>query len=237
MPTFDTGGDTVVRIGSFGNRTKDATVAEQEERLADRNDDGVVDATEAEAARRRTEERLANRERLMERARAAEAADADRTTADRTMTIDRDRDGVDDRAERYGPPAVVEPPAERPVEPPTAPVVREPRVRAHTSMLAMLALMVGLTAVYCALSGRLAPIAVVLGVVGLLFSFGGLLLTGRRRVTGSTMAVLALILSVGGGVLGILAMNHTAHWLDSDVDQIARLRDWLDAQLPFLRSW
>jgi hypothetical protein len=32
-------------------------------------------------------------------------------------------------------------------------------------------------------------------------------------------------------------MNHTVHWLDSDVDQVARLRDWLDTQLPFMRDW
>jgi hypothetical protein len=76
-----------------------------------------------------------------------------------------------------------------------------------------------------------------LGVIGLLLSFAGLSATGRPRVAGSGLAVFALLLSVGGAVLGVLAMNHSATWLDSDVDQVARLRDWLDAQFTFIRDW
>jgi hypothetical protein len=103
--------------------------------------------------------------------------------------------------------------------------------------MATLALIVGLTSVYAALTGRLAPVAVALGVVGLLLSFAGLSATGRPRIAGGGLAVFALLLSIGGAVLGVLAMNHTVPWLDSDVDQVARLRDWLDVQLPFMRDW
>jgi hypothetical protein len=38
-------------------------------------------------------------------------------------------------------------------------------------------------------------------------------------------------------VLGVLAMNGTVSWLDADVDQVSRLRDWLDTQLPFMSNW
>ena len=103
--------------------------------------------------------------------------------------------------------------------------------------MATIALIVGVTSVYAALTGRLAPVAVALGVIGLVLSFAGLSATGRPRVAGAGLAVFALLLSVGGAVLGVLAMNHTVPWLDSDVDQIARLRDWLDAQLPFMQDW
>jgi hypothetical protein len=104
-------------------------------------------------------------------------------------------------------------------------------------MLATFALLVGLTAVYAALTGRLAPAAVPLGAIGLILSIGGLSATGRPRVAGGGLALLALLLSVGGAVLGVFAMNHATFWLDSDVDQVARWRDWLDTNLPFMRGW
>jgi hypothetical protein len=210
----DRSGDTAVYEGqAHDGRTVDA----------DRNNDGVVSDAEARAAHERTEARLAARQRLAAKERVEERQDArhaaEETRAvpvvDRERVVDRDRDGVDDRVK--------------------AP--REPKFRARASLIATLALMVGLTSVYAALTGTLAPWAVVLGVLGLLLSFGGLAASGRPRVAGSGLAVLALLLSVGGAVLGVLAMNHVATWLDSDVDQVARLRDWLDAQLPFMSDW
>jgi hypothetical protein len=206
-------------------------VDDREERLvkstemkdADTNKDGVVDDAEARAAHERTQARLANRERLAAQERADERTDARTTVVERPVVaerpvaerpvVDRDRDGVDDR------------------------VQKAPKVRARASLAATLALIVGLTSVYAALTGRLAPIAVVLGVIGLLLSFAGLSASGRPRVTGSGLAVFALLLSVGGAVLGVLAMTHSVSWLDSDVDQVSRLRDWFDAQFPFMQDW
>jgi hypothetical protein len=74
-------------------------------------------------------------------------------------------------------------------------------------------------------------------VLGLLLSFAGLSASGRPRVAGGGLSVFALLLSVGGAVLGVLAMTGTVSWLDGDVDQVSRLRDWLDAQLPFMSDW
>jgi hypothetical protein len=103
--------------------------------------------------------------------------------------------------------------------------------------MATIALIVGVTSVYAALTGRLAPVAVALGVLGLLFSFAGLSATGRPRIAGGGLAVFALLLSISGAVLGVLAMTGSVSWLDSDVDQVARLRDWIDAQFPFMQDW
>jgi hypothetical protein len=249
----------VARIGLFGRRTEehdrpaavgststaDRTamvdrdrdgVDDREERLvkrddtrddmkaADTNNDGVVDDAEARAAHERTEARLANRERLAARERSeartavVERPPASEPVAGRAPVVDRDRDGVDDRVEtRPAPPA--------------------PKIRARASLMATIALIVGLTSVYAALTGRLAPIAVALGVIGLLLSFAGLSATGRPRIAGGGLAVFALLLSISGAVLGVLAITGSVTWLDSDVDQVSRLRDWLDAQMPFMQNW
>lgn len=243
----------MARIGVFGRRTEaqeppaavDSTstdrtviidrdrdgVDDREERLvkpaetkdADTDNDGVVDDAEARAAHERTQARLAARERLaaQERVegraegRADERATGRTAVVERPPVVDRDRDGVDDRVQ------------DRP----------ERKWRARASILATLALMVGLTSVYASLSGRLAPAGIALGVLGLLFAIGGLSATGRPKVAGGGMATFALLLSLAGAVFGILAVNHTTSWLDSDVDQIARWRDWIDTQFPFVKGW
>jgi hypothetical protein len=185
---------------------------------ADRNGDGTVSREEAHAAHERTEARLAARERLAAEERMKDRTDTrERHGAATTPVVDSDRDGVDDRVEER------------------APV--EPKWRARASLLATLALMVGLTSVYAALTGRLAPVAVVLGLIGLLLSFGGLSASGKPRVAGGGMAMFALLLSVAGAVLGVLAITGAVPWLDSEVDQVARWRDWLDARMPFMKDW
>jgi hypothetical protein len=118
-----------------------------------------------------------------------------------------------------------------------APVAEQRRGRPRASLLATLSLIVGLSATYASLSGRLAPVGIALGVIGLLFAIGGLSASGRPRVAGASVAVLALLLSIAGVVFGVLAIRHTTTWLDSSVDQVSRARDWLDAQLPFIKGW
>jgi hypothetical protein len=133
--------------------------------------------------------------------------------------VDRDRDGVDDRTEA---PKTVE----------------TTKVKAgHTSLFATLSLVVGVCAVLASLSGRLAPVGLALGVLGLLLAAVGTAATGRPTVTGKGVAMLGLLASLAGVLFAIFAMNHTASWLDSDVDQVGKLRDWLDTQLPWLQSW
>jgi hypothetical protein len=38
-------------------------------------------------------------------------------------------------------------------------------------------------------------------------------------------------------IFGILAMTGQVSWLDTDTDQVARLNDWLDTQVPWMKNW
>lgn len=238
--------DRPATVGSASTTDRTVTVDRDRDGVDDRvenstdprdtNRDGIVTPDEARAAHERTQALVAKRDRLAAEKAAKEDATTDVMDRDRVVAppvverervverpvVDRDHDGVDDRAQA------------RPA-PQTQPA--QPKIRARASVMATLALMVGMTSVFAALTGRLAPVAVGLGVIGLLLSFMGLSATGRPRVAGGGLAVFALLLSVGGAVLGVLAMNDSATWLSSDVDQVSRLRDWLDTQLPFMKDW
>ena len=113
----------------------------------------------------------------------------------------------------------------------------EPRRWARTSFAATLSLIVGVCAVLAALTGRLAPVAVVVGAVGLVVSAIALAAVSRKHVTGHHVALLGLLTSIAGVVLGIFAINKSLPWLDSSADNVGHLRNWLDARLPFMRDW
>jgi hypothetical protein len=113
----------------------------------------------------------------------------------------------------------------------------EPVRWAHTSFMATLSLILGVCATLAALSGRLAPLAVAIGVVGLVFAALGLTSVSRRHVTGHHGALFGRAFSIAGVVFGILAVNKALPWLDGGADQAARLRDWLDAHWSWLRRW
>lgn len=118
-----------------------------------------------------------------------------------------------------------------------ADVARRQVRRMHTSFAATLSLIIGVCAVLGALSGRLAPVAVAAGVLGLLFASAALIAVSRRTVTGHHVALFGLVFSIAGVVLGILAINKTASWLNVDVDQASRLRDWLNSEWSWLKRW
>jgi hypothetical protein len=119
----------------------------------------------------------------------------------------------------------------------TAPAVVSPVYSGRTSFFAALGLILGVTAVYASLSGRLAPVGVAAGVLGVLLSGGGLAAGTRRGVSGRGVAMLGMLLSLAGVVLAILAMNNVTSWLNSDVDQVSKARDWLNMHLTWLKSW
>jgi VIT1/CCC1 family predicted Fe2+/Mn2+ transporter len=212
----------VARSGLFGSRT-------------DRDHDGVDDRTE-------TREPVAE-ETVSER---------HRTYSTRSPMADRDRDGIDDRdetpTERLDA-ADSAPPVER-VEPvaPVSPVdrtderaadrgVARPVMRARASLAATIGVMVGLVGVVAALTGLLAPFGVVLGVIGLLFSFAGMSAGRRPNVAGRGLGALGLLVSFVAIVFSVLALTHSASWLDSNVDQVAKLRDWVNVQMPWMKTW
>jgi hypothetical protein len=202
---------TVARMTVFGRRTDERAADEKaaDERAAARADEpAAVRADEAV----RTDEQVAEKQ-------AADQAEVDR------MRIPTGR-GV----------ATVDAP---PTTPATtrAPTVVERGWHGRTSGLAVLGLVFGMSAVYAALSGRLAPVGIAVGVLGLLFSVAGMAASNRPGVTGRGVALLGLLGSFVGVVFAILAINGAVSWLNGDADQFAQARDWLNNQFSWLRSW
>jgi len=176
----------------------------------------------------------------MHRNRTADEIDND--TADKTETVERTetrRPVVDDRrpvrdtdtdTEVVDRPTTDETVVERPVEPAAPRWVR-------VSAMATLGLVVGLVALCATLTGLLAPVGVAAGVVGGAISAGGLVGASRRGVTGHSVALLGLLLSIAAIVLGVMAIGGYLPWLDSRTDEVAKVRDWLDAHLSFMKNW
>jgi len=223
----------VARIGQlFGGRN-----------ATDRDGDGVDDRAERPAVDR-------NHDGVDDR---AEAASETRTWRLRPRH-DKDGDGVDDRTEakttgtipavgvmdREHETATMRPTIDR--DPVTVPdPVTEPvpvrQAPARVSLLAALGVMLGVAAVAIAMTGLLAPWAIPVGALGLLFSFGGIIAGVRPNVAGRGLGTLGVLISGTAVVFGILAMTGQVSWLDSNVDQVARLNDWLDAQFPWMKDW
>lgn len=242
----------MARIGQlFGKR--DAEVV-------DRDRDGIDDRVEDRTLDNRVEDRtLDNRvdaeDRTLENRvdRDGDGVD-DRveskrlSTADRTHRIpavgplsgvsdtDTDRDGIAGRRETHA--TTLTPVIDRePVSDDVAVVPVEPGRPARASMLSTLGLVVGVVAVGTALTGLLATWALPLGALGLLLSFGGIISGARRHVAGRGPGTLGVLFSGTAVVFAILAITGQVSWLDTDVDQVARLNTWLDAQFPWMRDW
>ena len=112
--------------------------------------------------------------------------------------------------------------------------VRVPHGR--VSWLAELGLILGLTGVFAALTGTLAPIAVVAGGLGLIFSLAGFAATHKPYLASRPLATLALLLSLGALALAAMVYTGRFDWLNRD-DQVGWFRDWLDARVPGLDRW
>ncbi|MDO3702286.1 DUF308 domain-containing protein [Micromonospora sp. C28SCA-DRY-2] len=184
---------------------------------------GTVDDRDADAERRATERAAVARaatgrptdedtrrpadptlERTVDRDR-----DRDRDgTAVRPAGVDRDGDGVPDRAER--------------------PVVAGPKPRA--SLLATLGLIVGVAGALFVLTGTLAGYGIGLGAVGAVLAVLGLVATRRRHIAGKTDALFGVAFGLGAVVLGVLAMTGQFDWPTTDGDWVQRFREWLDSQ-------
>ncbi len=112
--------------------------------------------------------------------------------------------------------------------------VGEPEVevrRARVSWLAVIGLLFGTVGVLTALTGELAPIAVVAGVLGALFSIGGFVATGKRYLASRPLALLAIIVSLGGLAIAAMVYSGQFDWLNRD-NQVGWLRDWLNSRIP-----
>lgn len=131
--------------------------------------------------------------------------DVDRVDEHEVHNRDDDRD--DDRGERVGRHgvAVDEPGYER----------RGLRP-AKTSTAAAFGLVFGLSALFCALTGVLAPLAIVLGIIGWIVGASGRRMALRPGVTGRGLATSGVVLSIIGLVLGIAAVAAAAIWVQQN---------------------
>ena len=98
---------------------------------------------------------------------------------------------------------------------------------AKTSAAATFALIFGISALFCALTGILSPVAVVLGVIGLILSIVGFKMTKRLGVTGRGLAVGGLLTSLLGLLLGAAVLAGAAAVVNDEA-QLDRLQNWLD---------
>jgi hypothetical protein len=125
---------------------------------------------------------------------------------------------------------------ERPATDTPDTVVERPRW-AHVSAMATLSLIIGVAALAATFTGLLAAEGVALGVVGGAVAAGGLVGASRRGITGHSLAFLGLVASLGAILLGVLAISGQLSWLDSKTDEVARMHNWLVAQLPWIKRW
>lgn len=159
---------------------------------------------------------------------ATHTSDDDPTLVDTPPVRERDDTTVSHRplaAERGNTGATAADPDRRPT-PPSG--LAGPRPRA--SLLATLGLITGVVSALLVLSGALAGYGVGLAVLALLLSLGGIRGTRRRHVAGKSDALIGMVLALGAIVVGVLALTGSLSWLGTDMDTVSRAREWLDAQ-------
>lgn len=105
--------------------------------------------------------------------------------------------------------------------------------RARTSALATISLVLGVVAALAVVTGALAALGVAVGALALLTALGGLSATGRHYafLSGRLVAVIGLLLGAGAMVFGILAITGVLPALDTDTNQVERLREVLPTWL------
>ena len=103
-----------------------------------------------------------------------------------------------------------------------------------TSAAAVFALVFGLAALFCALTGLLAPVAVVFGIIGIVLGIAGLKMSKRPGITGHGVAVGGLATAVLGLVLGGIVLAGLAAIVNSDsqLDRISNKIDQLRDDVP-----
>ena len=123
-------------------------------------------------------------------------------------------------------------PGRRPADDPTLeqkPVVAAgPKPRA--SLLATSGLITSVIAALLVLSGPLLGYGIGLAVLALVLSLGGVSATGKRHIAGKTDALIGMILALAAIVVGVLALTGSLSWLGTDMQPVTNAREWLDAQ-------
>jgi hypothetical protein len=106
--------------------------------------------------------------------------------------------------------------------------------RPKTSAAAVFGLVFGLSALFCALTAVLSPVAVVFGLLAIVLSVVGLSKAKRPNVTGRGVALGGLVLGILGLILGgtLIAGLTTVLNDQKQVDRIERRLDDLKENLP-----
>ena len=119
----------------------------------------------------------------------------------------------------------------------TSEVPTRPRERrARVSWLAVLGLLLGVAGALASVTGELAPLGLGIGLLGSLFSFGGLVATGRKDIASRPLAVVALLANLTAIGLAVMAFTGQFDWLNR-TNQPGWLRDRLNEWIPGLERW
>jgi hypothetical protein len=121
-------------------------------------------------------------------------------------------------------------------EPVTEPMTASPR-RMHVSAAATLSLIVGTLAIAASLTGLLAPLGFVGGVLAVLLGVFALYAVRRPAVAGHSLVGLGILFGLVAIVLAVLAMTGSVAWLTKSSDEIATVHNWLNDHMHWLRRW
>ena len=95
-----------------------------------------------------------------------------------------------------------------------------------TSAAAVFSLVFGLAALFCALTGILAPAAVLFGIIGLILAVAGFKMVKRLGVTGKGVAIGGLVTSLLGLLLGAAVLAGAAVYVnDQGLDRLQQQFD------------
>ena len=109
--------------------------------------------------------------------------------------------------------------------------------RTRASAIATLSLIAGTLAVAATLTGLLAPLGFVAGVVAVLFGVFALRAVRSPNVNGRGLVSLGLLFGFAAILLSVLAITHATSWLSNRTDEIAVLHNWLNNHFHWLRRW
>jgi hypothetical protein len=98
---------------------------------------------------------------------------------------------------------------------------------AKTSAAAVFGLVFGLSALFCALTGLLAPAAVLFGVIGLVLAVVGLKMAKRTGITGRGVAIGGLLTALLGLILGGIVIGGATAVVNDD-RQLDRIQNYID---------
>jgi hypothetical protein len=105
-----------------------------------------------------------------------------------------------------------------------------PGPKPRASLLATFGLITAVASALLVLSGPLLGYGIGLAVLALILSLGGISATGKRHIAGKTDALIGMVLALGAIVVGVFALTGSLSWLGTDMHSVTNAREWLDAQ-------